>query len=36
MKNFALPKTKLVSGYTWIQGGITSHNDNAQRAKPIR
>jgi len=24
MKNFALPKTKRVSGYTWIQGGLTS------------
>ena len=24
MKNFSLPKTKRVSGYTWIQGGITS------------
>ena len=24
IKNFGLPKTKLVSGYTWIQGGITS------------
>jgi hypothetical protein len=28
MKNFALPKTKLVSGYTWIQGGITSYTGN--------
>jgi hypothetical protein len=24
MKNFGLPKTKRVSAYTWIQGGITS------------
>ena len=24
MKNFALPRTKRVSAYTWIQGGITS------------
>ena len=24
MKNFGLPKTKVVTGYTWIQGGITS------------
>ena len=24
MKNFGLPKTKRVTGYTWIQGGITS------------
>jgi hypothetical protein len=28
MKNFPLPKTKLVSGYTWIQGGITSYTGN--------
>jgi hypothetical protein len=24
MKNFALPKTKRLTGYTWIQGGLTS------------
>jgi hypothetical protein len=24
MKNFGLPKTKRVSAYTWIQGGMTS------------
>jgi hypothetical protein len=24
MKNFGLPKTKIVTGYTWIQGGVTS------------
>jgi len=24
MKNFAIPRTRLVTGYTWIQGGITS------------
>jgi len=24
MKNFALPGTKRLTGYTWIQGGITS------------
>lgn len=29
MKNFALPKTKRVTGYTWIQGGITSMTGNA-------
>lgn len=29
MKNFALPKTKLFSGYTMIQGGITSMTGNA-------
>ncbi len=28
MKNFALPKTKLLTGYTWIQGGITSMTGN--------
>jgi hypothetical protein len=25
MKNFNLPKTKAVTGYTWIQSGITSY-----------
>jgi hypothetical protein len=25
MKNFSLPKTKMVTGYTWIQSGITSY-----------
>ena len=29
MKNFAIPKTKRVTGYTWIQGGITSLTGNA-------
>jgi hypothetical protein len=29
MKNFAIPGTKPVSGYTWIQGGITSLTGNA-------
>ena len=29
MKNFALPRVKRVSGYTWIQGGITSMTGNA-------
>jgi hypothetical protein len=29
MKNFGLPKTKRVSGYTWIQLGITSFTGNA-------
>jgi len=28
MKNFNLPKTKRVTGYTWIQGGITSMTGN--------
>jgi hypothetical protein len=30
MKNFGLPKTKRVSAYTWIQGGITSMTGNAR------
>ncbi|HTW62210.1 MAG TPA: hypothetical protein VMD55_10425 [Terracidiphilus sp.] len=25
MKNFALPKTQALSGYTWVQTGITSY-----------
>ena len=25
MKNFSLPKTKTVTGYTWIQSGVTSY-----------
>jgi hypothetical protein len=29
MKNFVLPKTKRVSGYTWIQTGITSLTGDA-------
>jgi hypothetical protein len=29
MKNFSLPKTKVVTGYTWLQGGITSYTGNA-------
>lgn len=29
MKNFAIPRTKRVTGYTWIQGGITSMTGNA-------
>jgi hypothetical protein len=24
MKNFAMPKTKAVTGYTWVQAGLTS------------
>ena len=31
MKNFGLPKTKRVSGYTWIQLGITTFTGNANR-----
>jgi hypothetical protein len=29
MKNFGLPKTKVVTGYTWIQAGLTSFTGNA-------
>src|SRR5579863_7279663 len=28
MKNFGLPKTKHLTGYTWIQAGITSMTGN--------
>ena len=30
MKNFALPKTKIVSGYTWVQAGLTSLTGSAR------
>ncbi len=30
MKNFGLPKTKRVSGYTWVQIGISSFTGTAQ------
>jgi hypothetical protein len=30
MKNFGLPKTKRVTGYTWIQLGITSFTGNVR------
>jgi hypothetical protein len=30
MKNFSLPKTKIWTGYTWGQGGITSYTGNAR------
>jgi hypothetical protein len=29
MKNFSLPKTKVWTGYTWIQSGITSYTGYA-------
>src|SRR5580658_8131428 len=29
MKNFGIPGTKRVTGYTWIQGGISSFTGNA-------
>jgi hypothetical protein len=30
MKNFNLPKTKVLTGYTWIQSGITSYTGQAK------
>jgi len=30
MKNFPLPKTKRLTGYTWIQTGLTSFTGNAR------
>jgi hypothetical protein len=30
MKNFSLPRTKAVTGYTWLQSGITSYTGNAR------
>ena len=30
MKNFSLPRTKVWTGYTWIQSGITSYTGNAK------
>jgi len=30
MKNFSLPKTTVVSGYTWIQSGITSYTGHVR------
>jgi hypothetical protein len=30
MKNFPLPATKRLTGYTWIQTGITSYTGNAR------
>lgn len=30
MKNFSLPRTKTVTGYTWIQSGVTSFTGNAR------
>ena len=30
MKNFGLPGTKIVTGYTWLQSGITSYTGNAR------
>ena len=30
MKNFGLPKTKRISGYTWVQIGISTFTGNPQ------
>lgn len=30
MKNFPLPRTTVVTGYTWLQSGITSYTGNAR------
>jgi hypothetical protein len=30
MKNFSLPKTNAVTGYTWMQSGITSYTGNVR------
>jgi len=30
MKNFGLPKTKRITGYTWVQVGITNFTGNAK------
>ncbi len=30
MKNFGLPKTKRVTAYTWVQGGISTFTGNAK------
>lgn len=30
MKNFALPGTKIITGYTWLQSGITSYTGNVR------
>ena len=35
MKNFSIPKTKIVSGYTWIQAGITSYTGGAHVANRL-
>jgi hypothetical protein len=35
MKNFALPKTKIISGYTWLQSGITSYTGKPRVANRL-
>ena len=29
MKNFSVPGTKIVTGYTWVQGGVTTYTGNS-------
>jgi hypothetical protein len=35
MKNFALPKTKIITGYTCLQSGITSYTGKPQAANRL-
>jgi hypothetical protein len=35
MKNFSIPKTKVVTGYTWIQSGITSYTGGSHVANRL-
>lgn len=35
MKNFSLPRTKVWTGYTWIQSGITSYTGKAHVANRL-
>ena len=35
MKNFSLPKTKVLTGYTWIQTGITSYTGGSHVANRL-
>jgi hypothetical protein len=30
MKNFSLPRTRAITGYTWLQSGITSYTGNTR------
>jgi hypothetical protein len=35
MKNFSIPKTKVLTGYTWIQSGITSYTGGSHVANRL-
>ena len=35
MKNFSMPKTKVLTGYTWIQTGITSYTGGSHVANRL-